>query len=489
MKIKLLLLSILLINTLSFSQNSVNRIEFDLKNDYENHIALPLKENGVLIQSTATKPSKGQLEIKNEFYDTDFKLVKSASVLVKDRTEIIDSYQQNSINYSLIRNKRDYVAIVISDAATNTIKKVESEYTDEGTLTDMKVHNNKAIFKSVIRNQSKIIIIDLNSGIASEVPFKFGNFSKSDIQIEDFQVLENEIIVFVNAKNSRRSSDLYIAQLDLNGVQKDFYRITDNIEEKLIEVAATKIGAKYILTGTYSKTKADMSQGIFIAEVENKNLGFIKFYNFLELKNFSNYMSESEARKIERRMDRAADKNKELVINYFIENHDIKLTDDGYIFLGEAYYPTYITYGTGNGGYVTKFDGYYYTHALISKFDKQGNLIWDNSFEIHPGYKPMALKRFISIKNTTNDIDLSFGNLKEIIYKKIDATTGTTLIDDTAEIIDTGIDGDKLRRSFSEVSYWYNNFFIAHGTQTVTNNDVKRGRKIFFVNKIILNKN
>lgn len=61
MKIKLLLLSILLINTLSFSQNSVNRIEFDLKNDYENHIALPLKENGVLIQSTATKPSKGWL--------------------------------------------------------------------------------------------------------------------------------------------------------------------------------------------------------------------------------------------------------------------------------------------------------------------------------------------------------------------------------------------------------------------------------------------
>ncbi|HLT65256.1 MAG TPA: hypothetical protein VKZ80_02775, partial [Flavobacterium sp.] len=89
----------------------------------------------------------------------------------------------------------------------------------------------------------------------------------------------------------------------------------------------------------------------------------------------------------------------------------------------------------------------------------------------------------------TNDIDLSFGNLKEIIYKKIDATTGTTLIDDTAEIIDTGIGGDKLRRSFSEVSYWYNNFFIAHGTQTVTNNNVKRGRKIFFVNKITLNKN
>ena len=208
MKIKLLLLSTLLINTLSFSQNSNNRIEFDLNNDYEKHIALPLKENGVLIQSTATKPSKGQLEIKNEFYDTDFKLVKSASVLVKDRTEIINSYQQNSTNYSLIRNKRDYVAIVISDAVTNTVKKVESEYTDEGTLTDMKVYNNKAIFKSVIRNQSKIIIIDLNSGIASEVPFKFGNFSKSDIQREDFQGLENEIIVFVNAKNSRKSSDL-----------------------------------------------------------------------------------------------------------------------------------------------------------------------------------------------------------------------------------------------------------------------------------------
>ena len=232
-----------------------------------------------------------------------------------------------------------------------------------------------------------------------------------------------------------------------------------------------------------------MSQGLFFGEVENKNLNYIKFYNFIDLKNFTSYMDDRQIRKIERASENAANNNKELLLNYNIENHDIKITNDGYILLGEAFYPTYITINTGNGGSISKFDGYFYTHAFISKFDKNGNLIWDNSFEINPGYKPMDIKRFISMKNTNDHIDLSFGNLDEIVYKRIDAESGATIINDSTNIIDTNLEGDKIRRSFSEVSYWYDNFFIAYGSQTVSNNEVKRSRKIFFVNKITLNKN
>lgn len=483
----LLLGTIVLSSVISFAQSGTDRLEFDLKEDYENQKVFSLQEKGLLIQSTATKASKGQLEVKNDFYDTSLNLLKTESMFVKDRTNIIDSYQKNGINYSLIRNKRDYVAIVISDINNQSVKKIESEYTDEGTLADMKVYNDKAIFKSVAHKENKIIIIDLKTGSAQEVAFKFGDFRRTDIQIEDFQVLDNEVLVFVNAKNSRKSSDLYIASLDLNGSQKEFYKVTDNIEEKLIEVAATKVGSKYILTGTYSKTKSDMSQGLFMAEVDNKKLNFIKFYNFIDLKNFTSYMTENQQRKVERKAENAADRNKELLLNYFIENHPVKVTEDGYVFLGEAYYPTYIVYSNGNSTY-TRFDGYYYTHAVIAKFNKTGDLLWDNSFEIKPGYKPMTVKRFISMNDNKEAVDLSFGNLEEIIYKKIDAKNGNTLINDTTEIIDTKLQGDKIRRSFSEVNHWFDNYFIAFGSQTISNSEKERKRKIFFVNKLTINK-
>ena len=94
----------------------------------------------------------------------------------------------------------------------------------------------------------------------------------------------------------------------------------------------------------------------------------------------------------------------------------------------------------------------------------------------------------ISMNDNKEAVDLSFGNLEEIIYKKIDAKNGNTLINDTTEIIDTKLQGDKIRRSFSEVNHWFDNYFIAFGSQTISNSEKERKRKIFFVNKLTINK-
>src|SRR5690554_1620032 len=104
MKIKILLLGTYLFGTSSFfAQNTTERLEFDVRGDYVKHVAFPLNDHGMLLQSTAAKGSKGNLEVKNEFYDTNFNLIATETVFVKDRTEIIGSYQQENINYSLIR--------------------------------------------------------------------------------------------------------------------------------------------------------------------------------------------------------------------------------------------------------------------------------------------------------------------------------------------------------------------------------------------------
>lgn len=42
-----------------------------------------------------------------------------------------------------------------------------------------------------------------------------------------------------------------------------------------------------------------------------------------------------------------------------------------YYYLGEAYYPTYITTRDAFGGVYTMFSGYFYTHAVLVKFDNQ----------------------------------------------------------------------------------------------------------------------
>src|SRR5690606_34549125 len=95
MKFRTLLVHILMVSaSLTFAQTGIDRIEFDLKGDYENQKVFPLNKNGMLIQSTASQSKKGELEIRNEFYDTGFNLLSTQSVYVKERTEILDSYHE-----------------------------------------------------------------------------------------------------------------------------------------------------------------------------------------------------------------------------------------------------------------------------------------------------------------------------------------------------------------------------------------------------------
>lgn len=472
----------------SYAQNSLPRIEINVREDFENFKAFPLENKQLVLISNAEKSEKGNLEIKSDFYNEELKLVESKSVYVKDRSSVYESYQENGINYTLVKNKRDYVAIIISDTNNNTIRKVEATVESDTGLTDMIVKHNKAYFRTVEDKTDLLVIIDLETAAVTKTPFEIDSIKNKDLEIKDYQVVDDEVIVFLNTKISKTTSDLYFVTLDLNGTLKQTVNLTKNVSEKLISVSATKSGFKYILTGTYSKTKSDMSQGIYMAEVNNQSLQFIKFYNFTDLNKFTSYMSDRNQRKIERKAENAEKHDKELLLNYNIATHDVKVVDGYYIFIGEAYVPIYVT--VNNGRMISQqFAGYHYTHAVICKFDQSGNLIWDNSFEMSPRVRPYIVKKFIKPNFYDNMVDLSFGDLHKLFYKKIDLTTGFTLKDKDAELMNIDSEGDKVKRSNASLEYWHDQYFVAFGTQVLTNSDAKGKRKIFFLNKVSFDKN
>lgn len=171
--------------------------------------------------------------------------------------------------------------------------------------------------------------------------------------------------------------------------------------------------------------------------------------------------------------------------------------ENGYLFLGEAYYPTYrtetySTTSTVNGVTTTStqtrqvFDGYQYTHAMLGLFDEEGNLLWDQIFEMKGSYKPFYVKRFISIaEKDENSLKLVFASGKRIISKSIDYE-GAVINDSESEDIETSYTGDKVKTSFSNIDYWYDNYFVAYGSQKIKNKagEAKRKRKVYFVSKI-----
>ncbi|MBC7641334.1 MAG: hypothetical protein H7174_03195 [Flavobacterium sp.] len=490
-KLHCFLLFLFLANASINAQKNSNRLEFDIKDGYENEVTFPMGANGIIQEATASDANDGQVEIKSDLYSTDLVLKKSFSILIKSRCKIDDYCDSEGVHYSVYRGSRDYFAIVMLNTINMTYTKIEGEYDNDDTFNGMKVINNIAVFKTLHNGKSTIVIIDLKTGETKVSTFKFEHFSSSDLTIEDFQVYNDEILVFINAKTNRKNEDLYISKLNFNGDQLETYNITTDIEEKLITFQATKMNGKYILTGTFSKTKKDMSQGIFLAEVVNKKLNFMKFYNFLDLKNFTSYLPQKQQDKIEKKKERKEENGKELLINYNIAIHPIIAVENGYEFLGEAYYPVYHTVTTrmANGGFssYTVFDGYRYTHAVLAKFDKQGGLSWDNTFSMYPNSMPFYVKRFIQIKQDNANLNLVFADRNQINYKSFNPLNGSEIKSTTQEIIDTYNEGDKVKRSFSNIEYWYDDNFLAFGSQVIINKEAeKRKRKIIFLNKIAI---
>jgi hypothetical protein len=174
--------------------------------------------------------------------------------------------------------------------------------------------------------------------------------------------------------------------------------------------------------------------------------------------------------------------------------HDLIAVDNDFLLITEAYYPTYrtetrTTYVNGKATTTTVqvFDGYQYTHAMIAKFNAQGELLWSQVFKMYLWYKPMVAKSFIRIAaQEQNSIQLVYADGKNI-YSKSVSFDGEILNEKTSNPINTENDNDKIKVSYSNISFWYDKYFLSYGVQDIKNrgdDDVKRRRKVFFMNKV-----
>ena len=114
-------------------------------------------------------------------------------------------------------------------------------------------------------------------------------------------ILQNTIldnIIYAVVKGER---ELYLARVDFNGTQLGITNLTTDIDQDLLSASLSKANNKYFMTGTYTKSKKGGAQGIYFAQLENWQIKKQRFVNFLDLKNFTDYMSNRRKARIERK--------------------------------------------------------------------------------------------------------------------------------------------------------------------------------------------
>jgi hypothetical protein len=469
------------------------RIEFELRNGYGSETIYESKLGCFVLESTADDDVDGMVEVKYDLYNKDLELEKTESINIPENMKFDERYYNDEYIFNCYKNKKREFLIIGVSMLDLSVSKTTGVLPFKTNIKDMKVLGDNAYFYASINLVPFIYKVDLSNGKATSIPIVAGAYNPKKLSVDNYQILEKskEILVLIRAKVKKGVYETYLMRIDNDGNVDKSMKLSGVGDNNVTAISGCRVSdTKMIFTGTYSKDNL-MSEGLFFAEMEDGAMSYIRYYNFLDLKDFLSYLSEKKQAKIEKKKDKKEAQGKEFAIDYYIADHDVVILDDGYIFLGEAYYPTYrtetyTTYVNGHPStsYRTVFDGYQYTHAVVAKFSKEGEMMWDVCFEMWPGYKPFYVKRFIAISDqTASSISMVFTSGNSIVSKSVDFD-GNIINDRKWDMMETGQEGDKAKLTNSNIDYWYENYFLAYGSQVVKNTEDKSRRKVYFVNKI-----
>lgn len=297
--------------------------------------------------------------------------------------------------------------------------------------------------------------------------------------------------VLISARNFRKQRTIWIKNYDTSGHLISNTPLAPNHHQHLIFGRAIKTpNHQRLVAGVYGTADAEYSRGLFIALLDRRGNEHVRYYNFADLENFFNYMKAKRQQRIRSRIERRKVRGKTTRFNYRFLVHELIPYQGNYILLGEAFYPKYRypsnAYGAYGQGFARVFDGYVYTHAVILCFDANGNLLWDNSFEIND-VKTFSLEQFVKIEAHDDKIVLFYVFDHAIRTKVIDGSE--VLEGKSIDPISIFSDQEVVAKELSDhgrLEYWYDNNLYAYGVQEIVGKNGRQTpkRRVFYVNKV-----
>ncbi len=478
------------------------RFEIELDNFEDGYSVLSGHDAGVLLY----KP----LDVYNGRYSL-WRFIKLDTALnsewVKeiylDRANAFRGYAYAANNYSFLfqgtsRSSLDLLLVQMDEFNGDTTQHRIRNLVNINLL-EFEMTKEAAIIGGAYNEDPVVIHYSLKTEKSKVLPGIFGNKT----QLAQIKVTDNSIKVLLTTRAfDNNSNTLALKTYDPDGEYLDSYIFDPDEDIGLIFGRVANLGANgSIIVGTYGVRKSDFSRGLFVAQHNTEIEQNLLYYNYADLDNFFTYLKAKRQKRITDKIERKKIKGKKVKFNYRLLVHDIIEDGDTYIMLGEAFYPKYSSsnymnmsgYGVngfGSGGSSTlSFEGYRYTHAVIIGFNKQGEVLWDNSFQIDDVVS-YNLEQFVHADVNDGKVVLLYAYENEIRSKLIegsDVIEGKSF-DNLRLTFQDDIVNDKSSNSdIAGFEKWYDDKFMAYGVQKIKNlkdTGVKLNRRVFYINKI-----
>lgn len=538
MKIKKLFICLffLLLPFLSISQDKPLRVEIEAKYNSDSYVIIPFGENGVILFFQSTESiDKTNHKWYFTLYDTDFKEVWTKEQAVNKGFRFMFFDYSDQYLYIYLENKyssgsKGNFQILKIDVVNSSISTFNSEISKKSTITGFKVINDVAMLsgytlpskgKTISQTVLSFTLVPLITGMnlkryqpliyLYDMASKTGKIVENEYPAQAYvdgltkDTLQSSYLLSIKNFIPRKTNIMHIDEYNISGEKLSTISLTTNNEKRKLNTAkvASLNQNEKVIIGTYNNnTKGNSanpafsgfsegSNGIYVANTNNNIQQNITFYNFSKFKSFYSYLTARRTFKMIKKATKLEAKGKEILYDYKLLVHDIIERDSSYIMIAEAYYPeyhqvhrtTFDIYGRPTTTTEMVFDGYRYTNAIIACFNKKGEILWENSFDMF-NILTFNLHERIKVLIDGEDIVLAYNYAGDIASKVIQ---GNDVIESKEYTkIETSYNNDKVINDYdSDMEYWYGNYFISYGYQRIRNKQMDKSRRtVFYFNKI-----
>ncbi|NOX46720.1 MAG: hypothetical protein GXO89_07055 [Chlorobi bacterium] len=388
------------------------------------------------------------------------------------------------------------------DLADGKYELFSGEVPNNAQISAIEVIGN-SIFAGINTNQGHAALyrLDLNTKETKELSsYDFGSARFESFYLD---TLNNSVMCLFNVFISKGTQYLLTDQYNAQGELLKSIKI---IPEKGKKFNSGKLIAKgndsWLLIGPYDYISGTtipakdyfrhQASGFYTINIHGNEVGKPSFNNFLDLENMTGYLKSREFETAKRKAEKSEKAKEKNSIDFNLLLHDIIKKDSLYYFVSEGYYEEYHTvtntyydyYGHPSPVSYSVFDGYKYFNAFVACYDENGNKLWDNGMEIF-NILTLDLVNRVVVYFAGDEMVLAFNRQGKIGAKIIKGNEVIAGLDYFP--VETSYNNDKIMEDTkSNMVYWYGNYFLTFGFQTIKNNtfNTKNKRKVFYINKI-----
>ncbi len=493
----------------------------DIEKNFNVH---SLKSKGILLvtESSLEGDFKNKKWIFTK-YDTLLKVEWQQDYLFKQRFQPIKAFDNEKDFFIFFKEKEgSKIMIFKMDVFSGESEKMEGTLPAHvEDINEFKVLGNTALIAGKVNHRPVVVSYRFFDKKVTVLPDLYNNHQElTGINVNNEKNIADIVVSEDNRK--RNHLGLLIKSYAYNG------KLLQDINLQTTKDKALQTGKlshlnenEQFVIGSYAERKTQASLGIYVAKIDEDKQEFIKYYDYATLKNFFNFMKPKARERMKDRLVRRKKMGKTTNLHYRLLVHDIIPYNGEYIVVAEAYYlqyrnngfyngygsygmspwgyqnylynPSYLSNGTGlyrNSYNDRTFDGFKYTHAIVCGFNAQGELLWDNCFEMGNDVLNKSLEEMVQVGMSPDGNLIMMYPHDEKLHTQI--IKGNEVIGKKEKFDIKKIQEANSSQKISDtdafhVSHWYNNYFISWGFQDVQQGRDENGKtykRVFYLSKI-----